>query len=79
MEIINKGRSKIPFIMKFVRKLVWFEAKHNFVIRAKHIRSAKNSIADAISRSQISTARRLMPSLDPSPVNCLKTSDLMLF
>ena len=41
VEIINKGRSKIPFIMKFVRKLVWFEAKHNFVIRAKHIRSAK--------------------------------------
>ena len=66
--ILNKGRSKLPFIMKFVRKLVWFEERHNFVVRAKHIYSAKKSIADAISRSQILTARRVMPS---RPVNCL--------
>ena len=34
VEIINKRRSKIPFIMKFVRKLVWHQAKHYFIIRA---------------------------------------------
>ena len=32
VEIINKRRSKIPFIMKFVRKLVWHQAQNNFVI-----------------------------------------------
>ena len=50
VEIISRGRSKIPFIMTFVRKLVWLEAKYGFVIRARHIPGVSNSISDSLSR-----------------------------
>ena len=49
-EIINKGRSRIPFIMKFVRRLVWCEAKFNFTIRASYIPTGRNGIADSLSQ-----------------------------
>ena len=79
VEIINKRRSKIPFIMKFVRKLVWHQAKNSFVIRAKHIGTASNTIADALSRFQINKFRQLAPRADPEPTTCLPASELMLF
>lgn len=79
VEIINKGRSKIPFIMKFVRKLVWHQAQYNFVMQANFIEGRKNVIADSLSRFQIDRFRRLAPSAEPQPTNCLPASELMLF
>ena len=79
VEIINKRRSKVPFIMKFVRKLVWHQAQNNFVIKAKHIGTAFNSIADSLSRFQITKFRQLAPKADQEPTTCLPASDLMLF
>ena len=79
VEIIKKRRSKIPFIMKFVRKLVWHQAQNNFVIRAKHIGTSSNTIADSLSRFQITKFRQLAPLADPEPTTCLPASDLMLF
>ncbi len=35
VDIINKGRSKIPFIQKFVRRLIWCAARGQFLIVAK--------------------------------------------
>ena len=55
-KIINKGRSRIPFIMKFIRKLVWCEAKYNFTIHASFIPGCTNLIADSISRFQIESS-----------------------
>lgn len=79
VEIINKGRSKVPFIMKFVRKLVWYQAKYNFIIRGRFIIGSTNIIADALSRFQLDKFRRLAPQADPHPVGCLPASELMLF
>lgn len=79
VEIINKGRSKIPFIMKFVRKLVWYEALYSFTIRAKFIPGCTNEIADSLSRFQLTKFRRLVPEADPLPTPCLPASELMLF
>lgn len=79
VEIINKRRSKIPFIMKFVRKLVWYQASNNFVIRANFIVGSTNLIADSLSRFQIDKFHRLAPSADPQPTKCLPASELMLF
>ena len=78
-EIINKGRSRIPFIMKFIRKLVWCEAKYNFTIHASFIPGCTNLIADSISRFQIEKFRRLAPQADLQPTPCLSASELMLF
>ena len=79
VEIINKRRSKIPFITKFVRKLVWHQAKHNFIIRARLIGTATNVIADSLSRLQIDKFRQLTPQADPEPTTCLPASELMMF
>ena len=78
-EIINQHRSKIPFIMKFVRKLVWLQLQFNFVIRARAIPGSSNLIADAISRFQIDKFRQLAQQADRLPTTCLPASDLMLF
>ena len=78
-EIINKGRSRIPFIMKFIRKLVWCEAKYNFTIHASFSPGCTNLIADSISRFQIEKSRRLAPQADLQPTPCLPASELMLF
>ena len=79
VEIINRARSKIPFIMKFVRKLVWLEAKYSFVILARHIPGVSNSISDSLSRFNFQKFRRLAPQADQMPASCLPASELMLF
>lgn len=48
VKIINKGRSKIPSIMKLMRKLTYHSAINSFIIHAKHIPGRQNCIADAI-------------------------------
>ena len=47
--------------MKFVRKLVWLEAKYSFVIRARHIPGVSNSISDSLSRFNFQKFRSLAP------------------
>lgn len=79
VEIINKGRSKVPFIMRFVRKLVWHEAECNFILRAKHLPSVSNTLADSLSRFQLEKFRQLAPLAQPRPTKCLPASELMLF
>lgn len=78
VEIIRKGRSKVPSIMKLMRKLTFHSACHNFVIHACHIQGTKNSIADSISRYQMTRFRALAPQADLTPVPCLPASDLMM-
>ena len=75
--IINKGRSKIPSIMKFMRKLTWIAATNNFVLHARHIRGRDNSIADAISRFQMVKFRRLAPQADLEPTPCIPLENLL--
>ena len=48
--ISNKGSTKTPIFMHYLRKIFWFSAVFNFCITAKYTEGAKNVIADAISR-----------------------------
>lgn len=77
VHIINKGRSKIPLIMKFMRKLTLCSAKNNFIILAQHISGVKNCIADALSRFQMDRFRHLAPQADPVPKPCPAYSSLI--
>lgn len=79
VEIINKGRSKVPFIMKFMRKLIWTAACNNFVIQAKHIPGKTNLIADALSRFQMHKFRERAPAADQTPTACPPASELTMF
>ena len=48
--IINKGRSKNPFINSLLRSMFWLCAKYNFSVRAIHIPGLINMIPDTVSR-----------------------------
>ncbi len=78
VDIINKCRSKVPFIQKFVRRLIWCSAKGQFVIIAKHIAGTTNVIADALSRFRMLQFRRHAPHADQEPVACLPISQLQM-
>ena len=76
--IINKGRSKVPSIMKLMRRLTYHCAICNFVVMAKHIPGCTNDIADALSRFQMDRFRLLAPLADPLPTPCVPLQDLMI-
>ncbi len=62
VEIINKTTSRDPTVMIFVRQLVLAWLKFNILFRAKHVPGAKNTLADALSRLQVSKFRELAPA-----------------
>ena len=79
VQIINKGRSKVPLIMKFIRKLTWTAATHNFIIHAEHVPGCINSVADALSRFQMKKFRQLVPKADQHPTPHPPMQQLVMF
>ena len=78
VQIINKGRSKVKVIMKLLRRLTWCAAKHNFTVHAQHVPGKLNSVADALSRFQMETFRKLAPKADTRPTPCLPLKELLM-
>ena len=78
VEIIRKGRSKKPSIMRLMRKLTYISAINHFVIHAQHIPGKQNTIADALSRFQMTKFRRLAPQADLYPVECVAPTELLM-
>ena len=72
VHIINKGRSKSPVIMRLMRRLVITAGINNFAFLAEHLPGSQNSIADALSRFQMSRFRLLAPNAieKPCPIPC---------
>ena len=60
VKIINKTTSQDPTVMIFVRRLVLACLKLIILFRAKHVPGAKNTLADALSRLQVSKFRKLV-------------------
>jgi hypothetical protein len=48
--ILNKGRSRHPYVNKLLRHMFWLCAKYNFSVRAIHIPGRINTIPDTVSR-----------------------------
>lgn len=70
VHVINKQSCREKTLMSFVRKMVSVCLKRNIMFRAKHIPGVKNTMADALSRLQVSTFRDLAPAtMDPSPTD----------
>ena len=61
VNIINKGRSTAPVIMKLMRHLVITAGLLNFAFIAEHVPGVDNSIADALSRLQMSRFHKMAP------------------
>ena len=62
VEIINKATSRDPIVMTFVRRLVLACLRFNILFRAQHVPGAKNSLADSLSRLQVSRLKQLAPA-----------------
>lgn len=64
VDVWHSYSSKSSTIMGLVRKLHFIAARNNFHIRISHIQGTNNSIADALSRNQMTTFYRLAPQAD---------------
>ena len=64
VDIWDHYTSKSSTIMSLVRTLHFIAATNNFHIRISHIQGTDNTIADALSRGQMSFFRQLVPDAD---------------
>ncbi len=78
VNIINKGRSSVPFINRFVRRLTWLSVLGNFNFRAAHIPGLNNQIADSLSRFEFQKFHLLCPEAAPSSLVCPPFSQTVL-
>ena len=62
VDIINKTTSRDPTIMVLVRQLVLACLKFNIFFRAQHVPAVHNTLADALSRLQVSKFKELAPA-----------------
>ena len=67
VNVINSKRSRVSRVMDLLRHLTLLTLKHNIYIRAKHIPSKYNEIADSLSRFQSQRFRLLAPQADAIP------------
>ena len=69
VEIINKTHSKESHLMHLVRLLVFFACHYNFWFRAEHVQGRLNTLADALSRNNLSRFFSQKPPVCPQPSN----------
>ncbi|XP_034562822.1 uncharacterized protein LOC117829305 [Notolabrus celidotus] len=78
VEIINKGRSKIPIINSLMRRLTWLCVLNNFILRAAFIPGHENRVADALSRFKFQEFRDLCPQAKPHSISCPPFNQMIL-
>jgi hypothetical protein len=76
VEIIRKGRSKAPDVMKLMRQLTWCSALHNFSIYANFIPGSVNVISDVLSRLQITRFHEICPAAQLRSCPCPPVSEV---
>ena len=69
VDIWSTHSSKCPHITNLLRKLFFISAKHEFSINVTHIPGLNNSIADSLSRLQVTQFRQLAPNADSRPTS----------
>lgn len=69
VHVINNQTSKCPITMHLLRKLVVKLLCHNIYVRAFHLSSKSNLIADLISRSKFTQAKQQAPWLNKDPIH----------
>ena len=60
---LNKGKSRNPQVMQWLRSTVWLSSTKNFRITARYIPSKANTVAYAISRLHDPTLCRMLQDL----------------
>ena len=68
MRIVNSRYAKDPLLAHMLRSVFFITAKYNFDIIAIHTPGKLNTIADTISRNNISLFRSQVPQAAPQPI-----------
>jgi hypothetical protein len=83
--VISSRKSDDEGMMKLLRRLYFLEIKYDFFLTASHIPGSENVLADALSRGELQTFRRLKPKASGVPsvvdwcsIDSFSESDLML-
>ncbi len=56
-----------PYLMSLIRTILFTAAHHEFALKLVHIAGSDNTVADALSRGQISTFETLWPNRNSGP------------
>ena len=77
VQVWESGSSRSSDLMRLVRALFFLAARHNFHVMICHIPGTNNSIADALSRMQLTRFRSLVPEANnhPTPTPASLTFD----
>ena len=67
--IWQSGTSRVPAIMHLMRSIVLHAATHQYTINVTHISGIDNSIADSLSRQQLTRFRNLAPAANLHPTS----------
>ena len=67
MDVWKTGTTKSPDIMALVRMLYFCAPRYNIHVVVTHIAGVNNSIADAVSRYQVTRFQQLTPHAAPQP------------
>ena len=69
--IVNSGSSKNPQAMNLMRCLTFLSARLEFRVKAAHIKGIHNTLADALSRDNLSLFRACYPqgNKEPTPIS----------
>ena len=74
VDMINQSSSSCPNCMVLIRRIVLLNSFHNVRVFAMHIRSAKDILADALSRNQMQRFwRHAPPDMRTQPETLLVT------
>ena len=65
--IVNSGRSKVKRAMHLTRSLFFFLARWNVALECQHIPWVENGAADALSRNDFPSFRRMRPEVCWAP------------
>ena len=65
--ILSSKSSRIPRVMNLILLITFQTLKYNFTFTAKHVPGLDNSIADSLSRFQVSRFLLLAPDVSPTP------------
>ena len=67
VHIVNSMTSKSEHVMTILREFTLQCLHLNIVVKAEHVSSSSNSVADALSRFQLQRFRQLVPDAEPFP------------